>query len=201
LALPHDDQSPAGEEDFFKALQIEIEEQIEVPVFVQNDIAAAASGESMFGTAKQLSDYMYFYLGERLHGRLILNHRIQKGNSPISFDVGVRALEQSVRAGGTVTDSLWSHDSWPELGEAGARWRNDIVEQIATSVQAVAQFVQLEGVIFASFIPVDVSRDICEALAARAPALPIHISNIIPMPEAVGAASLPFTSIFTAEAS
>lgn len=200
LALPRDHQSETVEEEFFKALQAEIESQIEVPVFVQNDIAAAASGESLFGVAKQMSDYMYFYLGNRLHGRLVLNHRIHKGNSPVSFDVGVGALERQLTSSGASTDNIWSHEGWPELGDLGSRWQKEIVDQITSSVQAVAQFVQLEGVIISSFIPVELCRQICAELSAQSPSLPVHASRISPMPEAIGAASLPFSSIFTAEA-
>ncbi|MFD1255115.1 N-acetylglucosamine repressor [Devosia equisanguinis] len=201
LALPHDQRSEAAEDDFFKALQAEIEVQIDVPVFVQNDIAAAASGESMFGATKQLSDYMYFYLGERLHGRLVLNHRIHKGNSPVNFDVGVAALERALAGKGLSTDTIWSHEGWPDLGDVESTWQADIVDEITTAVQAVAQFVQLEGAVFASFIPVELCQKVCAGLRARSPSLPIFSSTISPMPEAIGAASLPFSSIFTAEAS
>lgn len=196
LALPHDASAGAAEEEFFRALQAEIEEQLDVPLFVQNDIAASASGESMFGAAKQMSDYMYFYLGERLHGRLILNHQIHKGNSPVNFDVGVSALERGLGQTGIGTEALWNHEGWPDLGEAGGLWRAEIVSQISASIQAVAQFVQLEGVILASFIPVEICQEICALLAQKSP-VPVHASTISPMPEAIGAASLPFGSIFT----
>jgi predicted NBD/HSP70 family sugar kinase len=62
-------------------------------VFVQNDITAAAAGESLFGAAKNPPDFLFFYLGARLHSRLILNHLINNGNSPLSLDVGVLGLE------------------------------------------------------------------------------------------------------------
>lgn len=196
LALPHDATAGTAEEEFFSALQTEIEAQLNVPLFVQNDIAASASGESMFGTAKQMSDYMYFYLGERLHGRLILNHQIHKGNSPVNFDVGVAALERAVVSSGIKTEALWNHEGWPDLGDAGEHWRTEIVSQISLSIQAVAQFVQLEGVILASFIPVEVCKSVCALLAQSSP-VSVYASSISPMPEAIGAASLPFSSIFT----
>ncbi len=196
LALPHDASAGTAEEESFRALQSEIEAQLDIPLFVQNDIAAAASGESMFGTAKQMSDYMYFYLGERLHGRLILNHQIHKGNSPVNFDVGVEALERRLSKTGASTEGLWKHEGWPDLGETGVQWRNEIVSQMRASIQAVAQFLQLEGVIVASFIPVELCREVCSLLAQGSP-LPVYASTIIPMPEAIGAASLPFSSIFT----
>lgn len=196
LALPHDDSAGVAEEEFYSALQTEIEAQLDIPLFVQNDIAASASGESMFGTAKQMSDYMYFYLGERLHGRLILNHQIHKGNSPVNFDVGVSALERAMSTSGISTENLWSHEGWPDLGDAGVWWRNEIVSQLSSSIQSVAQFVQLEGVILASFIPVEICEEVCAVLAETSP-VAVHASTISPMPEAIGAASLPFSSIFT----
>nr|WP_306766205.1 ROK family transcriptional regulator [Shinella pollutisoli] len=53
-----------------------LEVELGLPVFVQNDITAAAGGESLFGAARQLQDFLFFYLGARLHGRLLLNHQI-----------------------------------------------------------------------------------------------------------------------------
>ncbi len=49
MALPHNASHEQDEDAHFKALQQEIEEQLGIAVFVQNDITAAASGESMLG--------------------------------------------------------------------------------------------------------------------------------------------------------
>lgn len=74
--------SGRDEPAYFAALQEKIESQLGMSVFIQNDITAAAAGESIFDVAKPLTDYLFFYLGAHLHSRLILNHQIHRGNSP-----------------------------------------------------------------------------------------------------------------------
>src|SRR5690606_14672186 len=97
--------APSGSRERLDALQEEIEAEIGYPVYVQNDITAAAGGESMFGVAKSLSDYLFFYLGARLHSRLILNHQIYATNTAVSFDVGILRLEREImRVGGSTAE-------------------------------------------------------------------------------------------------
>lgn len=66
LALPEDGRSlsamhlPTLEE---LNLQKELELNFKLPVFVQNDITAAAGAEMMFGATKTASDHLYFFLG------------------------------------------------------------------------------------------------------------------------------------------
>lgn len=197
LALPHDKAAGQAEVHYLQALQSEIEQQLEIPVFVQNDVAAAVSGESMFGVAKPLSDYMYFYLGARLHGRLILNHQIYNGNSPVSFDVGLEALERSLGEAGQGTAVLWEHDGWPDLGEHLVAWEHQVANQIGDSVAAIAQFAELEAVVISSPVPEYIRRSICTKLELRQQFVPVVSGLVHPSPEAVGAASLAFGSIFT----
>lgn len=197
LALPHNESAAQLEVRYLRDLQTEIEAQLEIPVFVQNDVAAAVSGESMFGAAKPLSDYMYFYLGARLHGRLILNHQIYNGNSSVSFGVGIEALEETLIGSGIATDALWEHDDWPDLGDHQVEWEQRIVNQIGDSTSAVAQFAELEAVVISSPVPERIRRSICSRLELRQQIVPVISSRVHPSPEAVGAASLSFGSIFT----
>lgn len=198
LALPHLEHSEYDEQSHLKALQEEIEDQINQPVFVQNDITAAASGESMLGAAKSLTDYMYFYLGARLHGRLVLNHQIHNGNSPVSFDVGIAALERELVEAGAQTDALWNRSgSWPDYGEVASKWESRLVAQIDKSLEAMNQFVELHNVVLSSYAPRSVCEDICRRLEASRTGIRAIAGKLDPSPKAVGAASLPFGSRFT----
>ncbi|MEO1397706.1 MAG: ROK family transcriptional regulator, partial [Pseudomonadota bacterium] len=100
LALPEDREElalgPAGLAERLDTIGQEIEDALGIEVYVQNDITAAAAGESMFGAAKSLDDYLFFYLGARLHHRLVLNHQIFQSTAPTSHPMGLLALEQSV---------------------------------------------------------------------------------------------------------
>jgi DNA-binding Lrp family transcriptional regulator len=199
MALPHSDSNGPDEESYFKALQKEIEEQLGIAVFVQNDITAAASGESMFGLGKSLTDYMFFYLGAKLHGRLILNHQIHNGNSPISFDVGLAALDRALTNGGSASAPWdWSGD-WPEEGEIIKGWKARLVEEMSRSLAGVSQFVEFETVVLSSYAPESICEDICHKLEGACPSIKAFASKLTPSPKAVGAASLPFSSRFTVE--
>ena len=123
LALPRDGTNGQDEGPYFGALQDEIEAQLGISVFIQNDVTAAASGESMFGVAKPLTNYMFFYLGAKLHGRLVLNHQIYKGNSALSFDVGISALEAELASRGRSLEPLSDRSGdWSAHGEFIETW-------------------------------------------------------------------------------
>lgn len=200
LALPHGPSNGRDSEAYFRALQDEIEEQLGISVFVQNDITAAASGESMFGVAKPLTDFMYFYLGANLHGRLVLNHQIYNGNSPVSFDVGIAALERELARRGMPLEPLWERTgNWPDYGDLLVTWEERLIKQMAQSLGAMSQFVEFETVVLSSYAPEEICRDICRKLEAAQTGVKAIAGNITPSPKAVGAASLPFSSRFTVE--
>ncbi|MDP3527595.1 MAG: ROK family transcriptional regulator [Hoeflea sp.] len=183
-----------------QGLQDEIESEFGAPVFIQNDITAAASGESMFGTAKPLSDYLFFYLGAELHSRLILNHQIYHGNSSLSFDVGIRSLENQLHGRGISTEALWDRSSqWPHYGETLQIWENDLVDRMRLSFESLTQFVEIDTVVLSSYAPQDICQKICEIFERVAPGSRAMAGILHPSPKAVGAASLPFSSRFMVE--
>lgn len=168
-------------------------------MFVQNDITAAAGGESMFGVAKPFSDYLYFYIGANLHSRLVLKHQIHHGNSVVSFDVGVASLESILKSAGAPADYLWQPLApWPENGLI-LEWEGRLAEKMHGIVKSLTQFVELEAVIVSSFVPHTVSRSVGVALQKLVPEVAVMPSNILSAPKAVGAASLPFMSRFMVE--
>jgi len=199
MALPHSELSGRDEEAYFKALKDEIEVQLGISVFVQNDITAAASGEGMFGEAKVLTDYMFFYLGAALHGRLVLNHQIYNGNSPVSFDVGLNSLERELLHSKMLPRRGDRTGKWAELGSALPSWEAALIEQMRKSLDAVSQFVEFDTVVLSSEAPVRVCEEICRKLETSMPGMKAIAGKITPSPKAVGAASLPFSSRFTVE--
>ncbi|MET3596007.1 MULTISPECIES: ROK family transcriptional regulator [Mesorhizobium] len=204
LALPGDqaelELTPMAARERFDALQEEVEREIGYPVYVQNDITAAAGGESMFGVAKHLSDYLFFYLGARLHSRLILNHQIYNTATAVSFDVGILRLEEEIRRSGSSPSELWERGAdWPSFGEAETAWQRELVEQMKSSIGALKQFVPLASVVLSSYAPQAVCKAICRELEQAMPGITAIAGNIERSPKAVGAASLPFSSRFMVE--
>jgi predicted DNA-binding transcriptional regulator len=198
--MPHDDSGQS-----LNGIQNELEKIIGLPVFVQNDITAAASGESMFGVAKTMTDYMFFYLGARLHSRLVLNHQIYSGNYAISsesMDAGISRLENSLNLAGLPTDSLWKSPSvWPDFGSAIESWQKECCAAQVQSVKALAQFINVDTIVLSSHAPREVCQDICHALEAQLSSIKAVPCDITLAPIAVGAASLSFSSRFMVQTS
>jgi hypothetical protein len=143
---------------------------------------------------------MFFYLGAELHGRLILNHQIYNGNSPVSFDVGLNSLERELIKHGKRPPRLHHHpEDWEELGIVLTSWKSALIEQMSKSVDAVSQFVDFDTVVLSSEVPMKVCEDICRELESSVPRVRAIAGKINPSPKAVGAASLPFSSRFTVE--
>ncbi|MER9605194.1 ROK family protein, partial [Mesorhizobium sp. M0243] len=201
LAVPDDVDTMAatrnGSSTSLKALQGEIEEQIKLPVFVQNDITAAAGGESMFGVAKPLNDYLFFYLGARLQSRLILNHQIYKGNSSASFDHGLMRLESELAMRGRPSEIIWSSSpEWPDLGEAYSAWLGECSDRLKASISALTQFVEFSSVVLSSYAPQKIAEALCDDIGREFPGIEALPARVSISPKAVGAASLPFSSRF-----
>lgn len=204
LALPETGSSPGGaaapSEQKYAALQEEIETEIGYSVFVQNDITAAAGGESMFGAAKPLTDYLFFYLGADLHSRMVLNHQIYNGNSALSFDVGISSLERALEENGIQTDALWDRSSdWPDFGEALVLWEENLIRRMKVSIEALQEFAEVQTVILSSYAPQEICQTLCDALEKTGTGVNAIAGTINPSPKAVGAASLPFSSRFMVE--
>jgi biotin operon repressor len=179
------------------ALQRYLEVELGLPVFVQNDITAAAGGESMFGVAKSLNDYLFFFLGGKLRSRLILNHQIFHGNSNISYDVGLFRAERIIEKYGLPADFVWEREAdWPLLGGSIDEWKAECVEKLAESVAALRQFVDIRTVVLSSFAPTSTCKMVCEALKTAIPDLTALPGAIGFSPKAVGVASVPFSSRF-----
>jgi predicted NBD/HSP70 family sugar kinase/biotin operon repressor len=181
-------------------IQMELEDLIGMPIFVQNDITAAASGESMFGVAKEMTDYLFFFLGERLHSRLILNHQIFNGNysiAPVSLDMGILKFEKELVKRQMSTEALWdSSDTWPEYGDLLETWRRECCTVMGDSVKSLAQFVNIDTIVLSSIAPCNICQEICLELEKQFAGMKAVIADITTAPIAVGAASLPFSSRF-----
>ncbi len=169
-------------------------ESVGLPVFVQNDITATAGGESLFGAAKSLDDYLFFYLGARLHTRLVLRHQIYQGTSSTNRVVGLLRLEQMLAEQGLVSSSLWERGQWPDFGPVMDQWQAECLASLVGSTHALGQFVDLKTVVLSSYAPSAVSKALCDRLAAAVPAMRFMQSSIGTSPKAVGAAGVPLSS-------
>jgi DNA-binding transcriptional ArsR family regulator len=180
-------------------LHLFLENEIRLPVFVQNDIAAAAAGENIFGAAKRLPDFLFFYLGAKLHSRLILNHQIYNGNSPFSLDAGVLDLESALSSK-VARKNIWTYDyDWRDIGYELDVWSNRCADILAQSVQSLSQFVDIKTVVLSSFTPAWIREELCLMIEKRLPLIRAIPGKTSPAPKAVGAAALSYNSRFMVE--
>lgn len=204
LALPEDGRSlsamhlPTLEE---LNLQKELELNFKLPVFVQNDITAAAGAEMMFGATKTASDHLYFFLGSMLHSRLVLNNHVYTGNysvTPGSFDTGLLNLQKKLSRDGSTLPDIESED-WNLLGDALGRWRSECVGALKQSARALSQFVDIPLVVLSAAIPPALKDAVCADLQRGLPEIKVLRSEVKIAPKAIGAGSLPFITRFTVQ--
>ena len=175
---------PASHGDSGSRMHADLEAAIGLPVFMQDDITAAAGAEMMFGTTKRSSDYLFFFVAEVLYSRLVLNNHIYLGNyavAPASHDIG------------TIVEA---HQS-PQ-GQVAA-WLERCLGRLSELASGLAQFVDYKTVVIAGETTDLVTRALRDSLQSKMPTLHVVAGNTGPHARAVGAGSLPFISRFTVQ--
>lgn len=205
LAVPADVESwedaPQVPGRNFVGIESELTQLTGLEILVQNDTTSATSAESMFGIAREMNDYLYIFLGARMHQRLVLNHQIHSGRMELPTtgrEFGVLALESRLLAEGRPVNGLWTLQSdWTEYNAHLALWLDEAAEGIHQSVEEALRLVAIETVVIATSIPVPVLEDLRSRLVRIMPDVTFCPSHIPFAAKAVGAASLPFSSRFT----
>lgn len=205
LAVPADvdewEGVPKGPGRNFAGIEAELTQLTGLEVLVQNDTTSATSAESLFGIAREMDDYLYVFLGARLHQRLVLNHQIHSGRvetTAAGNEVGILALERRVLAEGCSVEGLWDgQGDWSSYEAMLAPWLDDAAEGIRQAVNEALRLVAIETLVVASSIPGPVLDDLHARLKPLLPNISVCLSQIPWAAKAVGAASLPFSSRFT----
>lgn len=191
---------PEGMEDSaeLRNLQSQLEGELDLEVFVQNDVTASASGESMFGIARELDDYLFVYLGAQVHSRLILNHQIYNSATAQPSDVGILEFERMLGSNTTYADELWSRaQDLLAFASTEAQWKTQCAGFIAQRMGELRQFVNVRTIVISSYIPDSVCEDICQRVEEINPLVNATNGSLSTSPKAIGAAGLPYSSRFT----
>ncbi|MFM2391201.1 MAG: N-acetylglucosamine repressor [Pseudomonadota bacterium] len=197
LALPEG----FGDTQELTAFKDRAEADFGLDVFVQNDVTAAANGESLFGIARDLDNYLFFYIGAMVHARLVLNHQIHRSGSNTAYDVGLLHFERALGSNGVSTEDLWRRsEGSPQYASAVETWKADCVSLLVAKVREARQFVEVGTVVLSSYAPRHLCQQICDELAGNEAGLKALVGSIHHSPKAVGAASLPYASRFTVAA-
>jgi biotin operon repressor len=177
-------------------LQASLEARLKLSVYIQNEITAAAGGESLFGTARSLSDFLFFYLGSRMHSRLILNYQIHSGRSDLSHDIGLLRLQEQLNEHGLTLNDIGSGTLPAAVDDLYAQWRRTCCGRIVGSVRSLLSFVSFKSVVISSYAPSNLGDSLCSQLHEELPELDFLFGANSIAPKAVGAASLPYHSRF-----
>lgn len=190
-----------------------IREFSDLPIYIQNDVTAAAGAEIIFGAARRLGDFAYFFVGLHSASRLVLNHHIYAGRrrdaaSRHSGIVSLSDLEKALAAAGRDGTAIWhSPSEWPDFTGLLDHWIEDCASSLAEAIISVCGFVDIANVIMDGRIPQPVLERLCvrtaEHLAtvnaACGTAPTVLCGEAGPFAKAVGAAGLPFHSRFMIE--
>ena len=200
LAAPNEAGSPDRVKDLLGLalvdLQTSIERTLNLSVYIQDDITAAAGGESLFGVARSLSDFLFFYLGSHLHSRLILNYQIHSGRFGSSHDVGLLRLREELKRHGLTLNAIGSETLPRVAGDYYEEWRRSCCRQLVGAVRSLLGFVSFSSVVVSSYAPPKLGQTLCSELHEQMPEVEFLYGAHSIAPKAVGAANLPYHSRF-----
>jgi glucokinase len=81
-----------------------LENQLNLPCAIENDVAAGALGESLYGAGKGLENLVYISLGTGIAARVIIEGRLYRGSSGLAGEIGHISFDPNgpvCRCGGT----------------------------------------------------------------------------------------------------
>lgn len=200
VSLPADIDHFAGAGDQISNFDFEalLQDAFNVNVFIQNDITAAASAESMFGVARNQHSYLFCHLGPRLTTRLILDDRIYSGET----------LNQQLEDATNLLDDLLNQRDGPDGTRPSdlTSWIDQSAEELQMSFAAVRRFVDVDTLIITGLCSAGTTQDIATKLQSNldqfnAMDTSAHVlySTLGPWILAKGAASLSFHNRFMAD--
>lgn len=192
-------------------------EPFNLPVFVENDAAAAAMGEQQLGHGLRASSFFYLLVSSGLGGGLVIDGAYFRGANGRSGEIGflpVRGTGDQVQRlvslsgvyrlmaeEGLSPSCLRQGHEDEALARVRARWIAQACDQLVEPLIAVNCLINPAAVIIGGRLPGGWIEDLAQALNAAlrerrhhvpvpAPVMKAHLAEEAP---AVGAAVLPFS--------
>lgn len=182
----------------------------DLPVYVQNDITAAAGAEMIFGAARTMDDFAYFFFGAQTESRLVLNHHVYAGRKFASAMpiMSLSDFEKSLKAEGIDASVVWnSRAEWSTLEPHLSQWTASCAQSLVSAILSISTFVAINSVIIDGRLPAWVRDDVLAKVREAFKEGELDVSQlpeIVPgkigaFAKAVGAACVPFHSRFMVE--
>ena len=222
IGLPEDIDSlhghdPAARETWSAmAVEAAVARVTDLPIFIQNDVTAAAGAEVIFGAARTLADFVYISIGRETEHRLVLHHRVYAGSADLRsrsrnrFSGSLASLidleERAAALGCDPSIVRRSVDDWHGLAKVLPEWIAVCSAGICEAIETISAFVEASTVIIGGRVPRPALESLRESVAekltlGRHPESPptLLASEVGPFAKAVGAASFPLHSRFMLE--
>ena len=218
--------APEGAIEAWKGLDFrsELAAITQLPVSVQNDATAACGAELVFGHGKELTDFVYFFIGTFIGGGIVLNHGLYSGRTgnaggfgpmPIMQPDGkittlidhasIYTLEMRLKAEGFDLTQQWNEpENWhlpePLLDE----WIADTARHLAWAIVASCSVIDFQAAVVDGALPTDIRQRIVASIRVEVGKLDTRgISDLTVLEgivgrgaRALGGASLPFFSLY-----
>jgi predicted NBD/HSP70 family sugar kinase len=192
-----------------------------VPIFVENDAAAAAMGEMQFGRGQHYQSFFYILITAALGGGLVVNGQYFRGANGRSGELGLlyghesagkpRLLQNIVSLSALYTRlaakgyRVSSPRELMKLDEHGRKvvdaWVETSVDALVEPMRAINCLINPEAVLIGGRLPAAIVNDLAKRINQRLHSYAASIPAIAPVDRAalsedapaVGAAILPFT--------
>jgi predicted NBD/HSP70 family sugar kinase len=196
-------------------------ETLPIPVFVENDAAAAAMGEMQFGHGQRYRSFFYLLITAALGGGLVIDGHYFRGATGRSGELGwlrardskgaVRQLQKVVSLSalyGQLAEHGIEVDAPRGLMRLDARgnklvdaWLDTAAESLVEAMLAINCLINPEAVLIGGRLPAKLVDRLAQALNQRLQAFATQFPAIAPVARAatsddapaVGAAILPFS--------
>lgn len=212
---------PAGYSEW-ASVQIEslFDEPFELPVFVENDAAAAAIGEMQFGMGQRYGTFFYILISAGLGGGIVADGSYIRGASGRSGELGfmhapaedggyeqvqrlvsLSGLADQLREGGFGLADVQRAGTDEAVAACVDRWIDGAARALRTPLEAINCLLNPAIVLIGGRLPASVLDRLAEsadvavrAAAPRAPIFaPVRRAELSQDAPAVGAAILPFS--------
>lgn len=215
------DQPPAYSAWGAVAIDRLLSRTLPVPIFVENDAAAAAMGEMQFGRGQHYQSFFYILITAALGGGLVVNGQYFRGANGRSGELGLlyahespeepRLLQSIVSLSALYSclaakgHRVSSPRQLAKLDEAGRRvvdaWVETSVDALVQPMLAINCLINPEAVLIGGRLPATIVDTLAarvnqrlQSYAAKIPAIaPVSRAALSDDAPAVGAAILPFS--------
>lgn len=195
-----------------------------LPVSMQNDATAACGAELVFGHGKELSDFVYFFIGTFIGGGVVLNHGLYSGRTGNAGAIGpmpimnsdgevttlidnasIYTLEMRLKTNGFTLSHQWSEpEYWHSIGPLLDKWIEDTARHLAWAIVASSSVIDFQAAVIDGAFPSDIRQKIVDAIRLEVEKLDTRGISELDILEgivgrgarALGGASLPLFALY-----